>query len=135
MKNYTIDVRGVIAQAALETGWGKHFPTDYKTKKNSLNFFGIKWYEGWNSDHVTCETKEYNSLTGQYGTILTDFRAYKTIREGLEDYVSLIKRKYPQAWDGRNHYLTFVNGIVAGGWATSPTYKNSILSIVEKYLL
>jgi flagellar protein FlgJ len=135
MKDLNFDTRAVIAHAALETGWGKHLPTDMNSGRVSLNFFGIKWYPGWPSDYVTCLTKEYDPNTGEYYNTTADFRAYKTIKEGLEDYVSLVKRKYPKAWENRSNYEQYIKEIAWGGWCPTPTYVNSILSIIEKYLL
>lgn len=131
-KLHAIDERAVVAQAALETGWGNKFPIDTESGKFSYNFFGIKWYEGWPSDHVTCITKEYNAMTGNLDTITAQFRAYKSTEECLLDYLSLVERRYHKAWEGRRSYKKYALGLQEGGWATDQHYAEKIIQIVEQ---
>jgi flagellar protein FlgJ len=81
-----VDARAVIAQAALETGWGSSQPAD--GSGSSHNYFGIKAGASWNGARVTADTTEFNQ--GVAGTESAQFRAYGSVAESMSDYVRLV---------------------------------------------
>jgi flagellar protein FlgJ len=59
-----VDARAIVAQAALETGWGTSKPAD--SSADSHNLFGIKASAGWRGRSVAADTTEY--VSGEAGT-------------------------------------------------------------------
>src|SRR6188508_114440 len=79
-----VDPRNLIAQAALETGWGRSQPGG-----DSHNLFGIKAGPNWNGASVQANTEEFDA--GVASRDVASFRAYGSPRESVEDYVRLIR--------------------------------------------
>ena len=77
---YGVNPIGMMAQAALETGWGKSAPGNM--------FFGIKATPSWTGKTQTLYTTEY--IDGEKKRIPQTFRAYNTPAESFEDYARLI---------------------------------------------
>lgn len=117
-----------IAQAALETGWGT---SALMTKANA--FFGIKAGGSWKGKVYNAKTQEcYDGRT--YTTITDCFRAYDSLEESVADYYDLIcnNGRYAGAVNNTD-YVAAITAIKNGGYATSPTYVNSLCSIVKNY--
>lgn len=115
----------VIAQAICETGWGQ---SPIMMKANAI--FGIKAY-GWNGKVYNAKTKEcYDGKT--YVTIDDCFRAYNNIGESVSDYFDLITKseRYRKACVA-NSPLECITAIKNGGYATSPSYIDTIMSIIK----
>lgn len=117
-----------IAQAALETGWGKFLPVDKYTGKESYNLYGIKG-EG-PAGFVVCDTQEYRS--GKMVTEEAKFRAYHSWEESIEghSYLLLLERYRPvreaASWRMAVMYLQ------SSGYATDPFYANKLTRIIEE---
>ena len=79
-----VDPRNLIAQAALETGWGRSLPGG-----DSHNLFGIKAGSSWSGNRVQANTQEFDA--GVASRIDANFRAYGSPRESVEDYVRVIR--------------------------------------------
>src|SRR5690606_21984314 len=90
-----VDPRALVAQAALETGWGRR-GISRATGGDSNNLFGIK-ANGWSGDRVTTGTHEY--VNGVRTTETASFRAYGSTADSFADYVKLLKNsdRYQQA--------------------------------------
>ena len=115
-----------IAQAALETGWGT---SSLMTKANA--YFGIKAGSGWTGKIYSSRTQEcYDGLN--YTTITDAFRAYDSLAESVKDYFDLITglSRYAAAC-GTTDPRACITAIKNGGYATSPTYINTIMSIIN----
>lgn len=118
-RNYPASV--LLGQAAIETGRGKHAPGN--------NYFGIKG--GTNN----LATKEYDPAKGYY-SVNSNFRSYKTPEESINDYIDLIQ-KTPRYQGAYMQYLIdkdpkkLIEGIRKAGYATSPTYIQSVTSTPE----
>src|SRR5699024_5694317 len=81
-----ISPRLILAQAALETGWGRYGQTtDDGTE--TFNIFNIKAGD-WQVDTTRAKTLEF--LNGQSQTVYDDFRVYNSYQEALKDYADLI---------------------------------------------
>ncbi len=119
------DPKILIAQAALETGWGKSLPTE--NGQVSFNLFGIKSGSQWDGQSVAAGTHEY--YDGSKTSIVDQFRAYEGIGQSFDDYVSLIKRlpRYENALQVASDPEAYVRALQSGGYATDPNYANKIL--------
>jgi len=125
-----VAAEAIVAQAALETGWGKH-QMQLPEGRSSFNLFGIKAGPDWDGRTVRVQTLEYRDGIAQKETAL--FRAYDSLEEGLQDYVSFLK--------GNNRYATaltqqdansFARALQEAGYATDPHYADKIQSIAQR---
>lgn len=115
----------LIAQAALETGWGQHVPAS-SNGSSSFNLFGIKAGGGWNGDAVSAQTTEYS--LGSSSSISQPFRAYSSVQQGVNDYVTLLQRSshYQRALGTGDDVSAFGSALARGGYATDPVYVQKL---------
>lgn len=116
----------VIAQAICESGWGQ---SQIMMKANAI--FGIKATSNWKGKVYNANTKEcYDGVS--YTNISACFRAYNNLQESISDYFDLITKaeRYRKACVA-NSPLECITEIKNGGYATSPTYINTIMSIIN----
>lgn len=116
----------VIAQAICETGWGSS-----TLMMNARAIFGIKASSNWKGKVYNAKTKEcYDGKT--YTTITDCFRAYNTYEESVEDYFNLIcnSSRYKKALYCKSA-TECITAIKNGGYATSPVYIKTIMSIID----
>ncbi len=128
-KELGVDPRALVAQAALETGWGKR---QIKTGDggSAHNLFGIK-AAGWKGERARTATHEYSN--GVRRTETADFRAYASPAESFADYVRLLKEspRYRQALAAGKDIAGFARGLQKAGYATDPGYAQKIASIAH----
>ncbi|KRG71009.1 flagellar assembly peptidoglycan hydrolase FlgJ [Pseudoxanthomonas dokdonensis] len=124
-----VDPRALVAQAALETGWGKR-GIQRNEGGSSHNLFGIK-ATGWNGDRTRTTTHEYNNGVRQTET--ASFRAYGSAAESFADYVRLLKSnpRYQQALAAGTDIRGFAAGLQKAGYATDPSYAAKISAIAH----
>lgn len=116
----------VIAQAICESGWGQ---SKIMMKANAI--FGIKATSSWKGKVYNANTQEcYDGST--YTNITACFRAYDSLAESIADYFDLILglSRYQEAINTSSP-LECITAIKNGGYATSPTYINTIMSIIN----
>lgn len=116
----------VIAQAICESGWGQ---SQIMMKANAI--FGIKATSSWKGKVYNANTKEcYDGVS--YTNINACFRAYNSLAESIADYFDLITKleRYRKACVA-NSPLECITAIKNGGYATSPSYINTIMSIIN----
>ncbi len=119
-----------LAQAALETGWGKHVIGD------ANNMFGIKAKgapnEYWNGESVTAGTTEYYG--GKKGSYNLGFRKYNSLEDSIKDHSRLLM-SLPRYKEVRSATTPEdqARALKSGGYATSPTYDDKLISIINKY--
>ena len=116
----------VIAQAICESGWGQ---SKIMMKANAI--FGIKATSSWKGKVYNSNTQEcYDGST--YTNITACFRAYDSLAESIADYFDLILglSRYQGAINASSP-LECITAIKNGGYATSPTYINTIMSIIN----
>lgn len=116
----------VIAQAICESGWGQ---SKIMMKANAI--FGIKATSSWKGKVYNAQTQEcYDGKT--YTNISACFRAYNSLAESISDYFDLILglSRYKNAINASSP-LECIKAIKNGGYATSPTYVNTIMSIIN----
>ncbi len=116
-----VDPRNLIAQAALETNWGTHVPSN--------NLFGIKAGGQWSGSTVSAGTQEYENGTAVSTT--GQFRAYDSRTQSFQDYVSLLRNspRYAAALNTGSNVHAFATALQRGGYATDPDYASKISSI------
>ncbi len=127
MKVTGVPASVTLAQAALETGWGKATIGDAK------NLFGIKGTGPAGS--ITVKTQEY--INGRYVTVNGTFRKYHTWRESIDDHARLLTTasRYRNCMANRNNPDQFARELQKAGYATSPTYASTLISIMKQYNL
>jgi flagellar protein FlgJ len=129
-KELGVPARALIAQAALETGWGKHMPK-HADGSSSFNLFGIKAHGGWNGDRVQQSTREFRD--GRMTTERAAFRSYESVDEAFQDYVGFLKAnpRYADALraGGTGNVHAFARGLQKAGYATDPGYAQKLVSV------
>lgn len=113
-----------IAQAILESGWGK---STLATK--GKNLFGIK--KGyWQGETITLPTKEY--VNGQWITVQAEFRKYNNYGQSISDHSKLLQlgRYYPVI--STSDYKEQARQLQRCGYATDPNYANLLIQIIEE---
>ena len=113
----------IIAQAALETGWGA---SSIGTAKN---LFGIKGTGPAGS--VSVPTREYGS--NGYYTTTANFRKYNTWQESVEDHSRLLSTasRYSRAMAVKHDPKQFAREIHRAGYATDPRYAEKLIQIMD----
>lgn len=123
-----LDPKILMAQAALETGWGK-FVTKGADGASSNNLFNIKSGSDKSHDSVTVQTTEYIANTPL--KMNASFKKYPSLEHSFNDYVSLIKGsgRYQHALENAANPTAYVTELNKAGYATDPHYGSKILSI------
>lgn len=123
-----LDPKILMAQAALETGWGKFVAKDAEGG-SSNNLFNIKSANTNDFDSVNVKTTEYIANTPV--KMNASFRKYASIEDSFNDYISLIKgnERYQNAVANAGNPARFVDELHKAGYATDPKYSSKILSI------
>ncbi len=121
-KKYGVLASLTIAQAILETGWGK------STIGN--NIFGIKATSSWKGKVQQVKTHEY--VNGEKIYIDANFRDYNSIYESLEDRFKLLSSsRYKKVIESKD-YKEAAQEIYKAGYATDPNYPNKLIQIIEE---
>jgi flagellar protein FlgJ len=125
-----VSVRALLAQAALETGWGKHLPSR-GDGSSSFNLFGIKAGGNWQGDKVSVPTLEYEG--GVAVRRRDNFRAYQDPSQSFADYARLLtdNPRYAQALGQGENIAGFAHALSRGGYATDPSYASKLTAIAN----
>ncbi|GKS68502.1 flagellar protein FlgJ [Nitrosomonas sp. PY1] len=119
----------ILAQAALESGWGKH-EIRRADNKPSYNLFGIKAGANWKGEVIETVTTEY--INGAPQRIVEKFRAYNSYAEGFSDYAKLLSDNPRYAKVVKNtDAIAFANGLQQAGYATDPLYADKLIKIIN----
>jgi flagellar protein FlgJ len=118
----------LLAQAALETDWGRKVPQD-ASGSTSNNLFGIKATSGWTGAAVVNSTREFSG--GAAGTVKAAFRAYGSAGDCFQDYVDVLKSnpRYLGALGTGNDVQAFGSALQQGGYATDPAYASKLTAV------
>lgn len=121
----------LIAQAALETGWGQKI-IKHRDGTNSFNLFGIKASEDWPGSKVTRLTLEYRN--GVAAKEYARFKAYESPADSFNDYVEFLRGnpRYSDVLESAGDDAHFARGLQTAGYATDPAYASKILSIKQQ---
>lgn len=119
----------IIAQAILESGWGK---STLASKYH--NYFGLKCGTGWTGKSVSMQTwEEYTP--GTKTTIADNFRAYDTMEAGVKGYFDFIQYSRYKNLKGVTDPKTYLEQIKADGYATASNYVSANMNLITQYKL
>lgn len=118
-----------IAQAIIESNKGN---SELATKANAL--FGIKADKRWNGKTYDKKTKEY--VNSQYVDVTATFRAYDSWDDSILDHANflIVNSRYSNLV-GVTDYKEYCKLIREDGYATSPTYTETLINCIETYNL
>jgi len=120
----------VIAQAALETGWGQKIIKDQQGG-SSNNLFNIKADNRWAGEQVQKDTLEFE--LGAMVKKSAPFRAYQSLEASFNDYVDFLSGndRYQDALQNPSNVEHFLHGLQKAGYATDPQYANKIMATLR----
>ncbi|REL30295.1 flagellar assembly peptidoglycan hydrolase FlgJ [Thalassotalea euphylliae] len=120
----------VIAQAALETGWGQKIIKN-SDGTSSNNLFNIKADSRWTGEKAQKDTLEFEQ--GSLVKKNEPFRVYNSISESVNDYVNFLSSgtRYQDALAKPDNVEHFLLGLQKAGYATDPNYANKILGTLK----
>jgi peptidoglycan hydrolase FlgJ len=126
-----VDPRYLVAQAALETGWGKSIIL-HSDGSSSHNLFGIKTHNSWDGESAKVLTTEYKG--GKAVKEAASFRQYDSFAQSFEDYVSFLQSngRYETALKSTDNPERFVRELQQAGYATDPNYARKINQIARQ---
>ncbi|WP_309044349.1 flagellar assembly peptidoglycan hydrolase FlgJ [Marinobacter sediminicola] len=121
----------MVAQAALETGWGRHMIRG-DGNQPSFNLFGIKADSRWQGDAVTITTTEFRE--GVPMKERADFRAYPDYESSFRDYVAFLESnpRYRDVLASADQPDVFARKLQEAGYATDPQYGDKINRIMNR---
>lgn len=126
-----VDADALLAQAALETGWGRSVPCNAQGDC-SFNLFGIKAGSRWSGATVNVPTLEFES--GIPVRKVERFRAYDSPADSFRDYAALIRdsSRYANARGTGENVEAFAAALQQGGYATDPNYAQKIAAVASE---
>ncbi|WDE13221.1 flagellar assembly peptidoglycan hydrolase FlgJ [Thalassomonas haliotis] len=121
----------VIAQAALETGWGQKI-IQTEQGQSSNNLFNIKADSRWQGESASKDTLEY-----EQGVVVkksAPFRVYQSLTESAQDYINFLSNndRYQNTLEKSGDVEQFLHSLQKAGYATDPNYANKILGTMRK---
>lgn len=129
-KETGISAKVMVAQSALETGWGKHM-IDAPNQDASFNLFGIKADTRWKGESVEIVTTEYRD--GVAMKEKANFRSYDNYEDSFRDYARFLQEnpRYEPALQHLSNPDKFAEKLQDAGYATDPAYSKKIQSILN----
>ncbi|WP_336355156.1 flagellar assembly peptidoglycan hydrolase FlgJ [Pseudomonas granadensis] len=126
-----VDPRYLVAQAALETGWGKSVMRA-QDGSSSHNLFGIKASSNWKGDSARAITSEFRN--GAMVKETAEFRSYASYKDSFHDLVTLLQsnNRYQEVLKSADNPEQFVRELQKAGYATDPNYANKISQIAKQ---
>ncbi len=128
-----VNPRVLIAQAALETGWGQKI-IKREDGTSSFNLFGIKADRAWAGDATTVSTLEYKD--GVMNKEAASFRSYESFQQSFDDYVEFVKNgsRYQEALGHDGDARLYIKSLQDAGYATDPMYAEKVIDIMDRDL-
>lgn len=124
-----VPAKALVAQAALETGWGRRL-VGHESNVSSHNLFGIKASGGWRGSKVVAATHEF--VDGVRTGARAAFRSYASAADSFADYAQLLRRpRYASALNAGGDVRQFAGALQRAGYATDPAYAAKIGAIAE----
>ena len=120
-----------IAQAILESGWGRS-----ELAKNAHNLFGIKPGKDWSGKTYSKRTKEQKP-TGEVYEIFADFRAYDSFADSIMDHDAFFvstdwrRKNYAPVLSAKN-YKDQAKALQSCGYATALDYGKQLIQLIER---
>jgi flagellum-specific peptidoglycan hydrolase FlgJ len=111
-----------MAQAALESGWGK--------RHIHHNLFGIKWTAGCTYEKVPVKTHE-EYIQGKKVLVSDYFRGYKDFNESVKDHNRLLSTtRYKKVREAKT-YSAQAQALKDCGYATDSKYPQILIAIIN----
>lgn len=122
-----VDSSLLIAQAALETGWGQKVVKN--ARGSSHNLFNIKADRSWAENKVATQTLEYHDNTPVMEKAA--FRSYRNYQDSFDDYVRFLQQnpRYSMALRNNGSDEAFIRSVHHAGYATDPHYADKVLRV------
>lgn len=117
----------VIAQAINESGWGES-----RLARDYHNYFGMKCGTKWTGPSVSMATQE-EYQPGTLTAISDNFRVYSSMEDGVRGYFEFIQLARYQNLRGITDPRTYLQTIKDDGYATSSTYVDNCMALVDQY--
>ena len=129
-KELNVAPEAILAQAALETGWGKHVMPNTNGAA-SFNLFGIKSGSGWSGDQVVRNTLEFRDGVARQEQ--AKFRSYSNVSSAFADYTNFIAEnpRYENVRGSGDDASGFARALQESGYATDPDYAQKIENILD----
>jgi flagellar protein FlgJ len=123
----------MVAQAAHESGWGRH-EIRHADGSSAHNLFGIKAGAGWTGKVAQVTTTEV--IDGEPRKVVAKFRAYDSYDESFRDYARLMKDnpRYAPVIAAGNNAQGFAQGLQRAGYATDPSYADKLTRVINTTL-
>ncbi len=133
-KSLGIDPNALLAQAALESGWGNSVIKN-ADGTSSYNLFNIKADRSWRGKQSQVSTLEFDQ--GIARRVSSGFRAYNSFQESFNDYVNFIRNnpRYDTALTKVNNAGQYMRELQRAGYATDPSYADKVMHIYQSNAL
>lgn len=117
----------ILAQAALESGWGVS-----QLYAMGKNIFGVKAGPYWTGNTLSMPTKEF--VNGKPVTVDALWRAYATVEEAIADHAAFLlgNKRYRPCFDHKDA-AGFAKALQAAGYSTNPRYADLLLQIIQAH--
>lgn len=120
----------LLAQSALETGWGQKIVRG-NNGAPSHNLFNIKADRRWQGDKANVSTLEF-----EHGVAVqqkADFRVYSDFEHSFNDFVSFIAEgdRYQDAKKVAASPTQFIRALQDAGYATDPRYAEKVIKVMQ----
>lgn len=132
-KQLGVDSNVLLAQSALETGWGKSV---IKSSNGSThNLFNIKADKSWKGQKTHVSTLEFRE--GVAKKEIAGFRSYTSYKESFDDYVNFIKTnpRYRTAIKMAAKPEQYMQELQKAGYATDPAYASKVMKIYQRTIM
>jgi flagellar protein FlgJ len=125
-----VEPKVILAQAALETGWGRSLIKN-SNGSNSFNLFNIKADKSWQGKQAQVPTLEFDQ--GIAKKVNAGFRSYASFQESFKDYVDFIKSnpRYGDALKKVGNAEQYMHELQRAGYATDPKYADKVMNIYQ----
>ncbi|WP_333874534.1 flagellar assembly peptidoglycan hydrolase FlgJ [Methylobacter sp.] len=129
-KELGVEPKVILAQAALESGWGRSVIKN-SNGSNSFNLFNIKADKAWQGKQAQVATLEFDQ--GLPKKVNAGFRSYDSFKESFNDYVDFIKNnpRYGDALKKAGNAEQYMHELQRAGYATDPKYADKVMSIYQ----
>ncbi|MDR7341937.1 flagellar protein FlgJ [Pantoea alhagi] len=121
----------ILAQAALESGWGKR-QIMTEDGQPSYNVFGIKATGSWQGKTTEITTTEYEN--GVAKKVKAAFRVYDSYVDALTDYANLLSKnsRYAKVTTAKTAEEG-AHALQEAGYATDPKYAKKLVSMIQQF--
>ena len=118
----------LAAQAALESGWGRH-PLRSPEGADTHNLFGVKTGSRWQGGAVDARTTEY--MNGDAQQVIERFRSFPDYASAFRDFARLLRDnpRYQAALNTGSDARAYAQGLIRGGYATDPAYAEKLVRV------